>query len=418
MKIKKTNLDPIKFFLRLNMEKNICFLTGSCRGWPTVIAFNPTEKFSYKIGETSSYKRFLNRNIKKGRKLIGYFSYDLGYELHNIKKTAKDDLQLPDIYFLAFDNYIVFKEDHAKIYYKDKNFPDLVSEINTRKPEKVPSVFSKNFKPETTKSRYEHAYKKIKQYIIDGDFYQINLTQRFKAQTRIPARTLFSKVIKTNPVDFLAYIEADQFEILSASPERFVKVKNRRIETRPIKGTRKRGRTAESDDRYRRELLANKKEAAELNMITDLLRNDLGKICETGSVKVTGKGLTQKCPSVWHTYSKITGRITDNINPVDAVVSMLPGGSITGCPKKHAMEIIDELEPTTRSVYTGIIGYINPDLEMDFNIAIRTIIKKNTNLYLQVGGGIVHKSRQKAEYQETLDKAESFMSILKKPKSY
>jgi para-aminobenzoate synthetase component 1 len=413
MKIKKIKLDPIKFFQKLNTEKGICFLKSNSReGWGTIIAFNPACKFSYKTGEKNNFSSFLKQNTKKGRKLIGYFSYDIGYELHRIKKTAKDDLKLPDIYFYAFDNYITFKDKTAEIHYKDQRFPEIVYEINRRKTYNTPAVKNKNFTPTVTKKQYEKAYRKIKKYIFEGDIYQINLTHRLEAKTTLPSRNLFTKVIEKNPVDYLAYIESDHFQVLSASPERFVKVKNRKIETCPIKGTRPRGKTEKSDQRYRKELLENKKEAAELNMITDLLRNDLGKVCEIGSVKVAGSRLISKCPTVWHTYSKITGKIAKKFTPVDAMISMLPGGSITGCPKKHAMEIIDELEPTTRSIYTGIIGHIDPNLDLDFNIAIRTIIKKNDELYLQVGGGIVHDSVEKAEFKETLDKAKSFMKIL------
>ncbi|MEK7085610.1 MAG: anthranilate synthase component I family protein [Patescibacteria group bacterium] len=221
---------------------------------------------------------------------------------------------------------------------------------------------------------------------------------------------MFLKVINANPVDYLAYMEGDGFEILSASPERFIKIENGNIETCPIKGTRPRGNNPKADQKLKQELLKNEKEAAELNMITDLLRNDMGKICKINTVKVAGHRLIQKCPTVWHTFSRITGKIA--VEPIEALLSMLPGGSITGCPKKRAMEIIDELEPTTRSVYTGVIGYIHPNKNLDFNIAIRTIIKKGKKLYLQVGGGIVLDSKEKAEFKETLDKAKSFMKIL------
>ena len=146
-------------------------------------------------------------------------------------------------------------------------------------------------------------------------------------------------------------------------------------------------------------------------MITDLLRNDLGKVCKTATVKVEGHRLIKKCPTVWHTYSKITGEL--KTSPIEALISMLPGGSITGCPKKRAIEVIDELESTTRGIYTGVIGHIDPNEDLDFNIAIRTIIKKDENLYLQVGGGIVLDSTEKAEFTETLDKAASFMNIIK-----
>lgn len=413
MKSKKLKIDPLKFFLKLGREKNICFLKSTTKnGWGTIIAFNPAAKFSCKTGGTINFSSFLKQNTLKGRKLIGYFSYDFGYELYKIKKTAEDDLKLPDIYFLAFDNYVIFKNNAAEIFYKDPTFPKTVAEINKRRIPETPQAKNKNFVPRTTKRQYEKAYEKIKKYIFEGDIYQINLTHRLEGQTSLPPRTLFTKVIETNPVDFLAYIEGGDFEVLSASPERFVKVKKRRIETCPIKGTRPRGKTRTSDQKYRNDLINNKKEAAELNMITDLLRNDLGKVCEIGSVKVVGNRLISKCPTVWHTYSKIRGKIAQNLTPVDALISMLPGGSITGCPKKHAMEIIDELEPATRSVYTGTIGYIDSNLDLDFSIAIRTIIKKKDKLYLQVGGGIVHDSNEKAEFKETLDKTRSFMKIL------
>jgi para-aminobenzoate synthetase component 1 len=413
MKTNKVKADPIKFFLKLNGEKNICFFKSyNKEGWGTLIAFNPVDKFSYKTGDKNNFNSFLKNNIKKGRKLIGYFSYDLGYELHDIKKNAVDDLKLPDIFFMAFDNYIIFKDAGAEIHYKDSRFPEIFDAINKRKELKITSAKNKNFKPDITKRQYEEAYKKIKKYIFDGDIYQINLTHRLSAKTTLNPRILFSRVIEKNPVDYLAYIEGENFEILSASPERFVRIKNRRIETCPIKGTRPRGKTRKSDELYRKELIENNKEAAELNMITDLLRNDLGKVCEIGTVKVTGSRLISKCPTVWHTYSIITGRIAKQYTPVEALISMLPGGSITGCPKKHAMEIIDKLEPTTRSVYTGIIGYIDPNLDLDFSIAIRTIIKKKDKLFLQVGGGIVFDSIEDIEFKETLNKAESFMNLL------
>ena len=160
-----------------------------------------------------------------------------------------------------------------------------------------------------------------------------------------------------------------------------------------------------------KELIESEKEAAELNMITDLLRNDIGKIAKIGSVKVIGHRLLSKCPSVWHTYSQINGEL--KTTPLKALLSMLPGGSITGCPKKRAVEIIDELEPVTRGIYTGAIGHIEPkSQDLDFNIAIRTIIKKNDKLYLQVGGGIVIDSKEEAEFEETMQKAASFMKIL------
>lgn len=377
----------------LNSEGPTCFL-HSGQGGKNIIASNP--KSVYSGSDIEEFKKWSKKYTKSLQ--IGYLSYDLAYQFYNIKPNAKDDLKLPKIYFIAFNTWDEVDTD------KKTSIPDS-QESGTKQQQN-----QSNFKPETTKQSYNKAYKKIKSYIKNGDIYQINLTHRLKAKTKTPARELFLKVIKDNPVDFLAYIEGPDFEILSASPERFIKIQKNHIETCPIKGTRPRGKTSKEDEKMKKELIENEKEAAELNMITDLLRNDLGKVCKIGSIKVQGHRLLQQCPTVWHTYSKITGELA--IAPLDALISMLPGGSITGCPKKRAIEIIDELEPTTRSVYTGVIGYIKPDQTLDFNIAIRTIIKKKENLYLQVGGGIVLDSTGNAEFQETLDKAASFMKIL------
>lgn len=396
--------------------KNVCFLHSGQVG-NSILAWNPIAKFSGKNIE--SFKKFAKKYKK--RKLIGYFSYDLAYQLYKIKKTAKNDLKLPEIYFLAFDKWL---ETHKKTkttttfdkFQKNrlecKKLHFLETKITQNNGAPQMSGWTHSFETKITPANYSKAFKKIKHYIKEGDVYQINLTHRLEAKTKMPPRELFLKIIETNPVDFLAYIEGDGFEILSASPERFIKIQNRKIETCPIKGTRPRGKNKKQDEKLKKELIENKKEAAELNMITDLLRNDMGKVCKINSVKVEGSRLIQKCPTVWHTYSKITGRINEKFTPLEALISMLPGGSITGCPKKRAIEIIDELEPTTRSVYTGVIGHIDPTQNLDFNIAIRTIIKKGPKLYLQVGGGIVIDSKEKAEFQETLDKAASFMNII------
>jgi para-aminobenzoate synthetase component 1 len=401
------NTDPIEFFKKLsNQEKNLCFLHSTSKhGWETIIAFNPK----------ATCKENLDSFIKEHNehKLIGYFSYNYGKTQHSIKTKINDDLKLPDLNFFAFENYISFEKNTATIHFKNAKFLKKIKEITNRKINKKKEKYkSTNFIAKISASQYSNAYKKIKDYIKAGDIYQINLTHRLEAETEMPARKLFIKVLEKNPVDFLAYIEGDGFEILSASPERFVKIENRRIETCPIKGTRPRDKDPIKDEKQKEELLNSEKEKAELNMITDLLRNDIGKIAKIGSVKVTEQRLIKKCPTVWHTYSKITGEIKEEISPIEALESMLPGGSITGCPKKRAMEIIDELETTNRGIYTGVIGYIDPNQNLDFNIAIRTIIKKDKKLYLSVGGGIVIDSNEKAEFQETLDKAASFMDIL------
>jgi len=412
MAVEKIHLEPRQLFLRLGAERHVCFLTGTGPdAWETVMGFNPAEVFSAKAGGTKALKAFVERSIQNRRKLIGYISYDLGCALHEVPLTARDDLSLPDIFFCAFDNYISFSGCTASIHYTDPLFPGLVAAISRRPLSPALRAPATPFAAEHTRQQYARAFKRIKKYIYNGDIYQINLSHRLRAETLLPARTLFVNIMEKNPVGFLAYIEGDGCEILSASPERFVKTLNRSIRTCPIKGTRPRGRTRTGDMRYCKELLQSRKEAAELNMITDLLRNDLGRVCTVGSVRVEESRHVQKCPAVWHTYAAVTGTMLPQLSSLDALLAMLPGGSISGCPKKRAVEIIDELEPTARSVYTGIIGTINPDRDLDFSIAIRTIIKKGKTLYLQVGGGIVHESDEQEEYRETLAKARSLMHI-------
>lgn len=426
--IKNITIDDL--FQKLNSNENhVSYLTGFGQDpWQQFLGFNPSSNFIFKRKNKEQIplkeiETFIKTHQTAKDKIIGYFSYDLGYELHKINQKTKKDLDLPDIYLLAYQDFVVQKGKDLILNYKNKTFPQKIKQILERSNKETNQNYkNKNLQTIITPQQYQEKYEKIKAYIKAGDIYQINLTHRLEGKTQMPARKLFTKILEANPVEYLAYIEGDDFEILSASPEKFVKIKKRKIETRPIKGTRPRGKTPTQDHENQIELFNSQKEASELNMITDLLRNDLGKIAKIGSVKVhkflnkidnkqSTRALLQ-CPTVWHTYSKITAQIDESHSNLQVIISMLPGGSITGCPKKRAMEIIDELELTTRGIYTGIIGYIDPDDTYEFNIAIRTIIKNGENLYLQVGGGIVLDSNQKDEFQETLNKAASFMKIL------
>lgn len=399
-------------------EINLCCTRSySSNGWQSFIAWDPVNSYS---GENiEEFKNFVSEEQAKGNRVFGYVSYDLGYSLFDIKQCAKDDLKLPKIFFYSFDRYIKLIDGGIEVISKDeKKLKDYLIQIKSLLARPV-SIHITNSKTDselitnTSKEAYLESYKRIKKYITEGDIYQINLTHRLESTTKKTARQLFLDMSLKNKVDYTAYIEGSYFEILSASPERFIKIfPDRTIETFPIKGTRPRGKDPAEDELMKNELVNSPKEAAELNMITDLLRNDLGKISEIGSVKVVGSRIVHPYATVWHTYSHVKGRVLNGLRSIDVLLSMFPGGSITGCPKKRSMEIIDELEPTTRGVYTGCIGFIDPDDSLDFNIAIRTFIKKGDNVYLQVGGGIVYDSNEKDEYQETFDKAKSFLGII------
>jgi para-aminobenzoate synthetase component 1 len=253
----------------------------------------------------------------------------------------------------------------------------------------------------------------VREYIRAGDIFQVNLSQRFEADLSIPPYELYQRLRKINPAPFASYLDFDGVSVVGASPERFLKVQGDWVETRPIKGTRPRGKSAAEDRALADELLASIKDRAENVMIVDLERNDLGRVCRYGTVRVTELAILETYPTVFHLTSTVKGRLCEDKDRIDLLKATFPGGSITGAPKVRAMEIIDELEPTRRSVYTGSIGYLSFSGEMDLNIVIRTFLVKGGRAYFQVGGGIVYDSEPEAEYVETLDKAKALIQALK-----
>jgi len=244
------------------------------------------------------------------------------------------------------------------------------------------------------------------------------LAQRFNVVVEGSAWAAYKELRKINPSPFSAYMNYSEFKILSNSPERFLSVKDNIIETKPIKGTRPRAKNYDRDQTLLNELMTSKKDQAENVMIVDLLRNDLSKNCELGSVKVPKLFEVESFPNVHHLVSTITGKLHDQRSAIDLLRGCFPGGSITGAPKLRSMEIIEELEPHRRGIYCGSIGYIGFNGNMDTNIAIRTLVHKEQDMYFYVGGGIVHDSIEGAEYQETFDKATAIMKLLNQENKY
>jgi para-aminobenzoate synthetase component 1 len=265
-----------------------------------------------------------------------------------------------------------------------------------------------------SKKEYCRAVEKVRDYIAAGDIYQANLSQRFSVGFEGSAWSLYKKLRRINPAPFAAFLNFPEVKVLSDSPERFLKITGRNVETRPMKGTRPRGRDKIEDWKLKTELENSVKDRAENLMIVDLERNDLGKVCEYGSVKVSELEVVETYPTVFQMVSTVNGKLKTNVSQIGCLKACFPGGSITGAPKVRAMEIIDELEPTRRNIYTGAIGYLGFDGEMDLNIAIRTIIVKDNKAFFQVGGGVVIDSKPELEYQETLDKAKALMKALGK----
>ncbi len=357
---------------------------------------------------------------------LGYFSYDLKDCIEDLPRTSADDLGLPQLCLYAPSVLLV----HDKV--ENRTWLCIPETARTGKagaeavraaffetlaappPDRRgfhgnPAGFTSNF----TRDEYEAAIRRIRNYIAAGDVYQVNMSQRFETDFTGDPFTLFKTLYRMNPAPFFAYIHAGDHHIVSTSPERFIRQDGARVETRPIKGTRPRGKTEEEDARMREALQASRKDDAELSMIVDLLRNDIGKVCAAGSVRVTQHKKLEAYRNVYHLVSIVEGRLDRGCDAVDLIRAVFPGGSITGCPKIRSMEIIDELETRRRHIYTGAIGYISFHDSMDLSIAIRTAAVCNEKIIFSVGGGVVYDSDPADEYEETLHKGRTLMEAFR-----
>ena len=368
------------------------------------------------------------KDIPIGAGLLGYLSYDLKDYLEKLPRTSIDDLNLPVIYLnipaiiLIYDK--TTKEEIICVPERDGlpilTLNDAEKVLKETMADPLPGNektsqghYTSNF----SQKDYESAIVKIREYIASGHVYQVNMTQRFEMDFSGDPFALFINLYNRNPAPFFAYINAGDHHIVSTSPERFLNLKNGCIETRPIKGTKPRGNTKEEDEIFRSQLENSKKDEAELSMIVDLMRNDIGKVCEASSVRVKEHKRLEAWENVYHLVSIVEGKLRKNCNEVDILKATFPGGSITGCPKIRSMEIIDELEPNRRHVYTGSIGYISFHKSMDLSIAIRTAVILNNRIYFSFGGGVVYDSDPMDEYKETLHKGKTIMETLKQNKS-
>ncbi len=361
---------------------------------------------------------------------VGYLSYEMGRHLERLPSTTVDDLGLPECYFVFYRSILSY--DHTRDLYslftlefpkregttKGSSHEGSVERLREalerggQRTERRASTLPASLKSHFSRTEYVRAIERILRYIEEGDIYQVNLSQRFHTPYNGDPLGLFLRLFEINPAPFFAYLNPGPFQIISSSPERFLHVRGDAIETRPIKGTLPRGSTPEQDRINREQLVRSEKNRAELAMITDLLRNDIGRVSAYGSVRVEDAARLEAYTNVFHLVSIVTGIMAPGKDLVDLLRATFPGGSITGCPKIRSMEIIDKLEPTVRSVYTGSIGYLGLDGTMDLNIAIRTLILKGTDLYYQVGGGIVYDSDPQTEYEETLHKAASMREAI------
>jgi para-aminobenzoate synthetase component 1 len=348
--------------------------------------------------------------------LMGYLSYDLKDCLETLPRTCVDDLQLPQMLLYAPSVLVVHDKLEAVTRLmvmrrsgSSTGVDALLSNFRRSMAQQAPARSCEaggagELRSNFTREGYEAAVRDVIDYIAAGDAYQVNLSQRFQVPFSGDGYALFRRLYEANPAPFFAFVQAGDHQVISTSPERFLLNSGRRVEARPIKGTRPRGAAAAEDRALREELAASGKDDAELSMIVDLLRNDIGKVCRAGSVRVTEHKRMEAYRNVYHLVSLVEGELDPGRDAVDLVEAAFPGGSITGCPKVRAMEIIDELESARRHVYCGSIGYFSFHRTMDLSIAIRTAVLLNGILSFSVGGGIVYDSDPAAEYEETLHK--------------
>ncbi|MGR8920049.1 MAG: aminodeoxychorismate synthase component I [Gammaproteobacteria bacterium] len=352
---------------------------------------------------------------------VGYFGYDLGRRIERLPTRARRDVQLPDMAVGIYSRALVVDHQDARAWFVHRGLPGSEVRRALQRLEVprslTPAAFATDFvvtsavRPEIEFADYARAFTAIQRYIRDGDCYQVNYAQRFSALAAGDPWDAYLRLRLHNAAPYAAFLRVPGGAVLSSSPERFIEVRHGEIETRPIKGTRPRSREPERDRRLAEDLAASTKDRAENLMIVDLLRNDLGKSCEIGSIRVPELFEIESFARVHHLVSTVRGHARAGVGPLEVLRGCFPGGSITGAPKLRAMEIIEELEPTRRSVYCGAIGYVSRDGQMDTNIAIRTLACDGRRMLCWAGGGIVVDSVLEEEYQESLDKAAAMLSV-------
>jgi len=431
---------------------------GKIKGRYTIFGKNPDKiwEFNYK----NSYLIQNNKKIKindKPEKLIekiieefkfetpkslpkicslisGYFSYDSIRYVEKIPNNCKDDLNIPDVRLLRprtliiHDNlkkeifYIrnIYKDEKIKNYQKkyDEVRSDLfklliqssIKNINTRTELKLKNI---KVKSNTSKNRFLQMVNKAKKYIKLGDIFQVVLSQRFEAKLTKKPIDIYKKLRVTNPSPFMFFFNFNDFQIIGASPEILVRLRDNKITVRPIAGTRPRGKTLSEDRFYEKDLLQDKKELSEHLMLLDLGRNDAGKVSKINTVKVTESFIIERYSHVMHIVSNVIGEYNNKFSKFKSLLAGFPAGTVSGAPKIRSMEIIDELETTKRKVYAGGIGYFSANGEFDTCIALRTAVAKKGKFYVQAGAGIVADSKPLKEYEETVNKAKALINALK-----
>ncbi|WP_257985465.1 anthranilate synthase component I [Bacillus sp. V5-8f] len=347
---------------------------------------------------------------------IGYFGYDVIRQYEEIGEVPLDELKMPDAHFMVYREIVVFDHALQKIHLVvlGDNESELTGRLDNLKKilEEEPTDIetekgSLNFKPSIRQSRFEEMVKEAKQSIIEGKIFQIVLSQRFTSEFSGSPFEVYRRLRIKNPSPYMFYLDFEGYAVLGSSPESMMKARGRKVTLNPIAGTRPRGSNEEEDHLLERTLLSDEKEIAEHQMLVDLGRNDLGRVSNIGSIDITASMVIERYQYVMHLVSEVSGELREGITGLDALAVCLPAGTVSGAPKIEAMNIINRLENVKRGLYSGAIGYISFNGDLDMALAIRTMIIKDNKAYVQAGAGVVYDSVPEKEYEETINKAKS-----------
>lgn len=353
---------------------------------------------------------------------VGFIGYDVVRHYGNVGKMPDDELGIPDVHLMGFEEMAVFDHLQEKVFLiatplleettsddLQHRLQKLKKSIMTGTEEEERPFRIQSFQENIGKEKFMDMVKSAKKYIADGEVFQVVLSRRLKASVDGDPFSFYRKLRVKNPTPYMYYLDFADYALAGTSPESLIKCTGKKVTTNPIAGTRPRGRTPEEDKALEAELMKDEKELAEHRMLVDLGRNDIGRVCRFGTVKLDKYMKVEKYRHVMHIVSEVSGQLREDCSPVDAFLSCLPAGTVSGAPKWRAMEIINELEETKRSFYSGAVGYFSANGNMDFALAIRTMLIKNNEAFIQGGAGIVHDSDPEKEFQETSHKLRAFL---------
>jgi anthranilate synthase component I len=352
---------------------------------------------------------------------VGYFGYDIIRQFEVIGEEFPNGMMMPDVHLMFYEELIVYDHLQEKITICGMPLSEGGNNVEQRIQQRLeelkkPNIYQEEepfhftgFESETSKEAFIQNVEIAKEHIRAGDIFQVVLSRRMKSPFQGTPLSLYRKHRANNPTPYMFYVDFDEYTVIGSSPESLIKTRGSKVFANPIAGTKKRGKTAEEDLEIAKELKSDEKELAEHKMLVDLGRNDLGKVCEFGTIAVDKYMEVENFRHVIHLVSEVSGQLTNRHSSLDALAACLPAGTVSGAPKIRAMEIINELEKSKRGVYSGAIGYLSANGNMDFALAIRTMILKEGMAYIQAGAGIVHDSNPESEYQETISKLKSFL---------